>query len=135
MVIVTSGCRQRKNGRIVGIGFCLSVLSFVRRPNNTTKADFLPHHFGEGIVYRYQSVHSPHGSLIFKTVRKIRPTATFKEAMEWAISPHFGGILRKRFTHAQNVTRKVGGTSLFTSDFAPKVVWRILFTPEKISEP
>src|SRR6266487_2746295 len=23
-----------------------------RRPNNTTKADFLPDHFGEGIVYR-----------------------------------------------------------------------------------
>jgi hypothetical protein len=63
-----------------------------------------------------------HGSLIFKTVRKIRPTATLEEAMQQAISPHFGGILRKRFTLVQNVTDKVGSASPFMCHFALKVV-------------
>jgi hypothetical protein len=78
---------------------------------------------------------SSHGSLIFKTVCEIRPTATLKEAMQRAISPHFSDILRKRFTLARNAIGKVGNVSRFISDSAPKVVWRILFTPEKISEP
>jgi len=37
---------------MAGIGFCLPWLSLLRRPNNTTKADFFPHHFGEGIVQK-----------------------------------------------------------------------------------
>src|SRR6266566_2885712 len=49
VVNVTSGWRHSKNGRIAGIGFCLPWLSLLRRPNTTTKADFFPHHFGEGI--------------------------------------------------------------------------------------
>ena len=79
--------------------------------------------------------HETHGSLIFKTVRKIRPTATLKGVTQRAISPHFGGILRKRFTPMRNVIDKVGNVSLFMGDFAPKVVRRIYFTPEKMSEP
>src|SRR6266542_3399190 len=49
VVNVTSGWRHSKNGRMAGIGFCLPWLSLLRRPNTTTKADFFPHHFGEGI--------------------------------------------------------------------------------------
>ena len=63
-----------------------------------------------------------HGSLIFKTVRKIRPTATLKEAMLRVISPHFGDVLRKRFTLVRNAVGKVGNASHFMNDFAPKVV-------------
>jgi len=43
---------------MAGIGFCLPWLSLLRRPNNTTKADFFPHHFGEGIALSQEFVNA-----------------------------------------------------------------------------
>ena len=45
-----------------------------------------------------------HGSLILKTVRKIRPTATLIHARLWAVYPTLVVVLRKRFTLTQNDT-------------------------------